>query len=894
MVHRWLLYYPLWNRTKSIRLFGLLLFSALLLPLLTVAPSFDAASPIQPALSRMIVQHPQSRLSVIVQKLSSDASLEERVDELGGVVTTNLALINAFAAELPAKAIPMLAANPNVRWISLNAPVNESSTTASFTTWATQHGTLDSGSVSADFNNTPIRAGSYLWLNSSLKVSGLGTKPVTIYLDNATIQYTVNGLLTSVSLPGAAVIFNPTTTKATTSFNATNNQWMTNVRTGTAGDIFLTGLAFQVPSDIPGGVKAIKWSSHFMSDTPGLTVSWKWAAAAYSQLGSNPSLFGIKPVSDSKASQYLNGDNAGTPENFKTAVIAGARGDGGSNYTGGYSASQSVTPWTQFTLADSLIDSPVGPNATFAYGSNVKAAFSGFTAEKTPGNSIAKVEVALPGYVLAQLRAGDDAKLTVSIDGLPDKSFDLNHHAFDTYIGASQMGTAYVDITSGHPWQWGDFDRDLELVIDQSQFHTDSYIYFDAVGLRVTSAPGVDTSGGLAPTKLPPGQINVDKLVNVYNRAVRATDVWNESPSYLQGQGVSVAVVDSGVFKNRDLNKRVIQNISINSAAHSSSDQYGHGTFVAGIVAGDGEDSHGARIGIAPKTNIINLRVSNEQEMPSEADVVSALQWIDENRTQYNIRVVNLSLNATEAQSYHTSPLAAACEMLWFHGVVVVVSAGNTGTADLYAPANDPFVITVGATDDRGTPELNDDIVADFSSYGVDESGSAKPDIVAPGKNIIGPLPNNDQLEISNDHPTNRVDKHYFRMSGTSMSAPIVSGAIALLLQNEPNLTPAQVKYRLKATATRAERWPGYDPNRAGAGYLDIYAAVHGTTTASANSGIPVSQLLWAQNTPVVWDTANWDVARWKITDWSVARWKSANWDVARWKTTDWKDYWDK
>jgi serine protease AprX len=230
--------------------------------------------------------------------------------------------------------------------------------------------------------------------------------------------------------------------------------------------------------------------------------------------------------------------------------------------------------------------------------------------------------------------------------------------------------------------------------------------------------------------------------------------------------------------------------------------------------------------------------------------------------------------------------------MLWFHGVVVVVSAGNTGTANLYPPANDPFVLTVGATDDRGTPQVDDDIVADFSSYGVDETGSAKPDIVAPGTNIIGPLPNNDQLGISVDHPDHRVNKHYFRMSGTSMSAPIVSGAVALLLQDEPGLTPAQVKYRLKASAARAERWPGYTPERAGAGYLDIYAAVHGTSTESANIGTSISQLLWAENTPVVWDTANWDVARWKITEWDVARWKAADWDVARWKNTEWKDYW--
>jgi hypothetical protein len=477
---------------------------ALLIPLLAIAPSSDAASRIQPALSRMIASHPQSRLSVIVQKLVSGISLEQRVAELGGTVTSNLSLIDAFTADLPAQAVPMLASSPNVRWVSLNAPVNESATTGVFTTWATQHGMLDSGALSADFNNTPIRAGSYLWLSSTLKASGLGIKPVTIYLDNATVEYTVNGVATSVPLPSAAVTFSPATTKATTSFSSADNQWITNVRTGTSGDTFLTAVAFQVPTDLPGGIKAVKWSSHFMSDTSGVTVSWKWAAATYSQLNADPGLLGVKPVSDSKSSQYLNDDPAGTPESFKGFVVAGARG-GGSNYTGSYTAAQSITPWTQFASADAMIDSPLGPNATFAYGSSVKAAFAGFTAEQTPGNAITKVEVALPGYVLAQLRSGDDAKLTIYIDGLPDKSFDLNHHAFDTYVGAARSGTVYVDVTAGHTWRWGDFDRDLELVIDQSSFHDDSYVYFDAVGLRVTSAPGVDTTGGTAPTKLPPG-----------------------------------------------------------------------------------------------------------------------------------------------------------------------------------------------------------------------------------------------------------------------------------------------------------------------------------------------------------------------------------------------------
>ena len=176
---------------------------------------------------------------------------------------------------------------------------------------------------------------------------------------------------------------------------------------------------------------------------------------------------------------------------------------------------------------------------------------------------------------------------------------------------------------------------------------------------------------------------------------------------------------------------------------------------------------------MAPNSNIINVKVANDDGSATTATVVAGLQWVLEHRTQYNIRVVNLSLNSTVSESYHTNPLNAAVEILWFNGIVVVVSAGNSGSGALYPPANDPFVITVGATDDKGSTNLGDDVVTTFSAYGTTQDGFAKPDLVAPGRNIISLMGNVNGV-IPTQHPGNRVDNTYFRMSGTSMSAPMV------------------------------------------------------------------------------------------------------------------------
>ncbi|NTU64738.1 MAG: S8 family serine peptidase, partial [Chloroflexi bacterium] len=374
----------------------------------------------------------------------------------------------------------------------------------------------------------------------------------------------------------------------------------------------------------------------------------------------------------------------------------------------------------------------------------------------------------------------------------------------------------------------------------------------------------IEYAQGPVPAGASDGTVGTGSLVNAYNKAIGADKLWNYG---YQGSSVTVAVVDSGNCQNDDTNLKTCNDLlgpnNLTRVVGTRSlwngdvptDLYGHGSLIEGVVGGSGLGSGGRYIGIAPKVNLVAVRVASNLGEVQTSDVVAGLQWVLDNKATYNIRVVNLSLNGTVAESYHTNPLSAACEILWFNGIVVVVSAGNNGTATLYPPANDPFVITVGATDDKGTSSLTDDVLASFSAYGTDETGAIKPDLVAPGTNLISIVPKT-KNKIWKDHQSNYTGEsasleYYMHVSGTSFSAPVVSGAIALLLQDEPNLTPDQIKYRLKATANKT--WPGYNATTAGAGYLDIYAAVVGTSTQSANTGLTASQLLWTGSTPPVW-----------------------------------------
>ena len=199
-------------------------------------------------------------------------------------------------------------------------------------------------SISSNFNGTPIRENNFIWFSSVLKAQGLGSNPVTVRFDAQTIQFSAAGNPFVLNVPNASITFSPTATLATTTINTVANEWETVVpSSGLSGNDFVSGLAFEVPFDFPGGINPVIWSGTFSSDTPGVSINWQWAAAVYTMFSTDYNLLGVKPVDDNMGSVYLNSDHAGTPENFKTFVTGGARGGGGSNFTGSLSATAGVS-----------------------------------------------------------------------------------------------------------------------------------------------------------------------------------------------------------------------------------------------------------------------------------------------------------------------------------------------------------------------------------------------------------------------------------------------------------------------------------------------------------------------------------------------------------------------
>ena len=361
--------------------------------------------------------------------------------------------------------------------------------------------------------------------------------------------------------------------------------------------------------------------------------------------------------------------------------------------------------------------------------------------------------------------------------------------------------------------------------------------------------------------------------------AVNAFAAWQ---SGYTGAGVGVALIDSGVFNHPDLKggafggSRVVWNQSFVPGNGSASDQYGHGTHIAGLIAGNGASSTGPGYtrtfkGIAPGANIINLRVLDQNGAGTDSAVIAAINTAILLKPLFNIRVINLSLGRPVYESYTLDPVCQAVEAAWQNGIVVVVAAGNDGRylatngyGTINSPGNDPYVITVGAMKPMGTPTRNDDVMASYSSKGPSVIDHVvKPDLVAPG-NLLVSLEEAGTLYQA--YPGNRVpysyymsagssapSTNYFTLSGTSMAAGVVSGVVADLLQKSPKLTPDQVKARLMKTAWKS--LPAYssttDPTTGitytdqddiftvGAGYVDVEAALASTDVASGRAKSP-------------------------------------------------------
>lgn len=353
-------------------------------------------------------------------------------------------------------------------------------------------------------------------------------------------------------------------------------------------------------------------------------------------------------------------------------------------------------------------------------------------------------------------------------------------------------------------------------------------------------------------------RVSLDRLVVATMERTSATigAAWVRQNLGYTGAGIGVAIVDSGVTPWHDdltsdeatvemgevptitIGQRVVDFVDFVNDLPSAYDDFGHGTHVAGIIAGNGYDSGGARSGVAPGASLVALKALDASGRGYISDVIAAIDYAIAHRDEFNIRVLNLSVAAGVYESYHTDPLTLAARRAVEAGIVVVTAAGNlgrtaTGAAQygaITAPGNAPWVLTVGASSHMGTASRGDDTMAAFSSHGPTHLDYlAKPDLVAPGVGLESLSDPGSALYAA--HPEWLLAgtlqtwyKPYLALTGTSMSSPVVAGTVALMLQANPALSPNAVKAILQYTA---QGYPGYKPLVQGAGFLNARGAVH-------------------------------------------------------------------
>ncbi len=426
-------------------------------------------------------------------------------------------------------------------------------------------------------------------------------------------------------------------------------------------------------------------------------------------------------------------------------------------------------------------------------------------------------------------------------------------------------------------------------------------------------------------------------MVTVAQKATGADFYWNAGYT---GSSVGVALIDTGVVPVNGLSypDKVLHGPDLSfesqSPAHTRLDTYGHGTHMAGIIAGRDDDAvdvlastDSSFLGMAPGARLLSLKVGDYQGSVDVSQVIAAIDWVVQHKNDngMNVRVLNLSFGTDSTQNYLIDPLAYVVERAWKSGIVVVAAAGNDGPGSILRnPAISPYVIAVGASESNVTAKTNDDVIAGFSSCG---TSIRHVDVVAPGKSILSLRNPGSYADTTN--PKARVNERFFLGSGTSQSAAIVSGAVALIIDQRPNIKPDQVKKLLMATADPIK---GQSTRCQGAGAIDLKKALTtGTpsTSWSAQTYLPStgSGLIEAargtnhvQHNGVVlvgeqdikgspwhgwcnvgldltsaclatyWNGGDWNGTTWSGTTWSGTTWSGTTWSGTTWSGTTWSD----
>ena len=436
-----------------------------------------------------------------------------------------------------------------------------------------------------------------------------------------------------------------------------------------------------------------------------------------------------------------------------------------------------------------------------------------------------------------------------------------------------------------------------------------------------TAAAAIGAPGVLAVTPDAPISLQGAAYSPVYNAAspqmlAAATGANKYWQSGFFGQGVGVAVLDSGVAKVDGLHNNVFYGPDLSPEGQDlyldNLDTFGHGTFMSGLIAGRTDAAvrpyladYGATsyVGTAPEAKIVSVKVADAVGNTQQSTIIRGIDWVIQHRNDsgLNIRVLNLSLGAQNTTGYLNDPLSAATERAWAAGIVVVASAGNDGTTGLLLPAADPYVIAVGAIDNINTVSVADDTLASFSNKG--SAGIRTPEFSAPGTHVVGlRVPGSliDQLYSG----TGAASPSFFRGSGTSEAAAITSGAAALILSQFPTARPDQVKALL---TNNAMVLPGMLDGKGGRGGLYVGGAFGWTPPSVTQSfthatNWSVSSTSWTGGTwsngvwtgsgapaPTTSTTgARWTGARWTGATWTGARWTGSTWNGARWTEYVW------